>query len=154
MAKQKYSNPFSHVDGWERNKPYAIISERQASSPHYKELSGDAVKLFEHLKLSRKYYTGTDKTGTSRAINGDCLCFYWNRELAERNGFKNPNKTLRAMRELVRNGFIEVIENNGNRRKKSVFRFSWQWQKNEIELSDASRTYLEPNKSRQEYTES
>ena len=143
MARKKYDNPFANVDGLEKNKPYALISEKQAMSPAFMRLTGDAVKLLVYLKQSRKYYTGIDKNGASRAINRDCLCFFWNRELAERNGFRNPNKTLKAMRELVRNGFIEVIENNRHRRKKSVFRFSDKWQRYpDIVLSDASRTYL------------
>ena len=148
MPKKKYDNPYSSVDGIEKNKPYALISNRQASSPAFMELSGDAVKLLVSLKLSRKYYTGKDKSGVSRAINGDCLCFYWNRELARRNGYRNPNKTLCAMRELVKNGFVEVIENNGHRKKKNVYRFSWRWQQKErgkdLILSDASKLFVDP----------
>lgn len=152
MSKSKNENPFTWVDGIEKKKPFMIISEKQAQSYAFISLSGDAVKLLVQLKICRKYYRGTEKNGISRAINGDPLCFYWNRELAERHGFNNPNKTLKSMRELVRYGFVDVLENNAHRHKKSLFRFDWKWQKIEqdadIELSDAAKTYLEPNRSK------
>ena len=151
MARKKYSNPFEYVDGLQKNKPFATISEKQAKNLNFQNLSGDAVKLLVYLKLSRKYYTGTDKDGNGKAIDGDCLYFHWNRALAQRNGFKNPNKTLRAMRELVSNGFVEVIENNKYRRTKNLFRFSAQWQNESetIKLTEASRTYLCNEKTKQ-----
>lgn len=144
MARRN-DNPFAKVDGLEKNKPFTTISEKQATSPAFRRLSGDAVKLLVDLKLSRKYYTGTDKSGANRAINGDCLCFYWNRELAKSKGYNNPNKTLEHMRELVRNGFIEAVENNKNLQKKSVFRFSCNWQQDDFILSNASKAYLKEN---------
>lgn len=50
----------------------------------------------------------------------------------------------------LNNGFIEVLENNKTRHKESVFRFSEQWQKDKIELSTDSRTYIESEKERKE----
>lgn len=149
MAR-KNDNPFAMVDGLEKNKPFMTISQKQAASPAFKRLTGDAAKLLVCLKISRKRYMGEDESGKSRAIDGDFLRFTWGRETAKAYGFGNPNKTLEAMRDLVRNGFVEVLENNKPIHKENVFRFSWQWQNENIVLSDASRTYIQtkPKKKR------
>lgn len=146
MAK-KTKNPFAYVDGLENGKAYALLSMRQAKSKAYIDLSSTAKAVLMAMKLQRQYYTGTDrKTGEKRAINGNVLEFTFARHEQRLYGYMNPNAVHKAIQELVRNGFVDVVENNGHRKTANVFRFSSAWrlldEGKEIPLSPASKTYL------------
>lgn len=145
MSRKKHNNPFARVDGM-NGGAFCTLSDEQATSRAYMKLSDGAARLLMVCKLCRQYHTGTDKDGRSRAIQGNILYFYLNRKLAERYGFTNPNRTRAEMIELVRLGFIDVIECNAHRRKKNVYAYCSKWQQyngQDIELSNAARTFIQ-----------
>lgn len=148
MGRKKQSNPFADVDGLD-GCAYAVISDKQYNSAAYKMLSEKGKDILTVCKLCRQFHVGTDKNGNSRTINGNRLYFYLNRELAERYGFKNPNVTRLAMIEVVKYGFIDVIENNSHRHKKNVYAYSSKWLEycgNDLELSRGARTFIQGKK--------
>lgn len=148
MSRKKHENPFSFVDGLS-GCAFATVSEMQVTSAAYRKLSDKAKVLLVVCKLCRQYHTGKDKDGKPRTIHGNILYFFFNRKLAERYGFVNPNKTRAALVELILYGFVDVIENNGHRHKKNVYAFCAKWQQyngSDLELSDGARTYIQGKK--------
>lgn len=144
MGKRK-QNPYAYVDGLEKNKPYAILSDKMALSSVYQGLSLEAKYVLQVCKLCRQYHQKTDKT-----LNNNLLYFYFNRKLQEKYGLKNPNKTRKALCELIENGFIDVVENNAHRKTKNIYAFCSKWRNKEISgeitLSDAALIYLKRTK--------
>lgn len=147
MSKKKNPNPFRFVDGAGCNDvAFAPIHEAEARSPTYQKLSDSAKVTLMICKLCRQYHIGKDKNDKPRTINGDILCFYFNREIQRRYGLKNPNKVRKSLIELVSNGFIEVVESGWTTRTKSIYRFSSKWQQidkgQEITFSPAEKAFL------------
>lgn len=142
---KKQNNPYAVVDGLEKNKPFAILTDKMALSKTYQELSFTAKNVLQVCKLCRQYH---QKNETK--IDNNPLYFYFNRKIQEKYGLKNPNKTRKALCELVNNGFIDVIENNAHRKTKNIYSFSGKWQIKEktgkIELSKGAETFLKQYK--------
>lgn len=138
-------NPFAAADGQTKNGAYTLMTDTQVRSAAYQSLSDGAKQVLLICKLCRQYHVGTDKNGNARAINGDPLRFYFNREIQRRYGLNNPNKVRRELIELVKAGFIDVIECNANRRLKNVYRFDHKWQqmdRGQIQLSQGALTFI------------
>lgn len=143
--KKKTPNPFAGVDGLD-GCAFTTVSDTQVLSPAYRKLSDKAKTLLIVCKLCRKYHRGEDKNEKPRTIKGNILYFYFNRKLAEQYGFKNPNVTRAALVELVRYGFIDVIENNAHRHIRNIYAYCSKWQQyngQDIELSNAARTFVQ-----------
>ena len=142
MGRKKKSNdPYKSIDGFNGgDSSFTRFYYEMALSPTYQKLSDKAKVTLEMCKLCRKFHQG------NYAIGGDPLKFYFNRELQKRFGLGNPNKVRASMIELVKNGFIEVVECNWNRKCKNVYRYSTKWhlldEGIEIELSDSSKTFI------------
>ena len=147
MAKEK--NPFAKVDGLAKHTPYATLSDNQALTKVYGKLSGDAAKVLGYCKLCRKYHTGISKNAELKAINGNILYFYFNRAIQKQYHLNNPNKVVNNILELINYGFIDVIECNGNTRKKNIYAFSDKWADIEkgtpIKLSQGAITFIRSN---------
>ena len=143
--KKKTPNPFAWVDGMGEGIAFTQMSEAQILSPAYRKLSDKAKTLLIVVKMCRKYHRGSDTDGNPRTIKGNILYFYFNRKIAEQYGFKNPNVTRKALCELIRYGFIDVIENNAHRRIKNVYAYCSKWQGykgQDIELSKAALLFI------------
>lgn len=153
--RKRNNNPFERVDGIDKGMPFAMLSDKQAKSPTYQQLSDGAKNTLMICRLMRQYHTGKDKDGKSRAINGCLLYFYFSRKLQRQYGLLNPNKVRRELIELVLNGFIEVVECNAHRKTKNIYSFSSKWQildsGGNIELSPGARAFIQgKNKEKNE----
>ena len=146
MGRKRQENPYCYVDGLEKNKPFAILSNNMALSGVYQNLSLNAKYVLIVCKLCRQYHQKADAK-----INNNPLYFYFNRKLQNLYGLKNPNKTRAAMCELIENGFLDVVENNAIHKTKNIYAFSGKWRlkenKGQIELSDAAETFLRQRKT-------
>lgn len=140
---KKHDNPFSMVDGCEKNEPFIMITSKMMRSETYQNLSNDAKYVLSVCKYCRRYHT-------REPIQDNILYFYFNRSLQKQFKLNNPNKVHKALEELVKNGFITVIECNKYRKIKNIYAFSGQWQikdqGKEIILSDAAKTFLKDYK--------
>lgn len=141
---KKNKNHFDEVDGINpyEHKAFSRLSDDMALSKVYQGLSADAKNVLSICKLCRQFHTKRDSY-----LLGNPLCFYFNRNLQERYGLKNPNKTRKALAELVQYGFLDVRENNANRKTKNIYAFSSKWRHlekaGEIELSPAAKTFIQ-----------
>ena len=140
-------NPFDRADGREKSTPYALLSDTQAKSKIYRSLKADAKHVYMICKLCRKYHTGRDRDGKSKAIQGNLLYFYFNRAVQQEYGLNNPNKVRKCLIELVEKGFIDVIECNGTTRKRNIYAYSDKWydleKGRDIKLSQAAQTFIQ-----------
>ena len=135
------SNPYKDVDSdGSYRDGFASLYWSMATSKVYMELSDSAKTLLMCCKLCRRF------NKTDFGFEDDGLTFYFNRELQKRFGLNNPNKVYRSMRELVTNGFIEVVQTGSNTRTKNTYRFSKQWIRKEkgqdVTLSNQSKAFL------------
>lgn len=147
---RKTHDSYAFVDGYEKGNAFARISEQQILSPTYQSLSDGAKHVLSVCKICRKYYKGTDKQGKSKAIDGNVLYFYFNREIQKRFGLNNPNRVREELIELVKKGFLDVVECNAHARKKNVYSFSSKWaaldKGEDIKLSAAARAFIQGKK--------
>lgn len=147
MPRKKTVNPFGKVDGMEHGQSFAPLYERQAKTKIYWSLSPEAKHVYSICKLCRKYHLGRDKDGRDKAINGNILYFYFNRAIQREYGLNNPNLARKCLIELVEKGFIDVIECNGNTRRRNIYAYSDKWQEiekgKEIKLSQQAQTFIQ-----------
>ena len=133
------NNPFAACDGVQKNRPFIIITGKMIKSKNYQNLSNDAKYILNCCKYCRVYHT-------KEPIQDNVLYFYFNRSLQKQFNLNNPNKVNKALRELIKSGFIDVVENNGLRRQKNIYCFSDKWQEidngKQIILSDAAKVFL------------
>lgn len=148
MKKNKYRDPFEQVDSMGHGVPFARLSDKQALSPTYQHLSNGAKNVLAICKLCRQYHTGYDQNGNTRILKNNPLNFYFNRKIQQRYGLKNPNTTRQYLVELVKAGFLDVVENGSNTRTKNIYRFSFNYLYHDqtppvqVELSEAAQTFI------------
>lgn len=145
MGKKNSINPFDDVDGVNpyNHCAFSRLTDDMALSKVYQSLSADAKNVLSICKLCRRFHT-------KNKLLDNPLCFYFNRNLQERYGLKNPNKTRIAIIELVQKGFLDVKENNSHAHTKNIYAFSSKWRHlektGEIDLSPAAKTYIQGRK--------
>ena len=91
-------------------------------SDAFLNLSSNAMKLYVYMKL--QYYGQHDKP------LGKQDHFFFNRAMYTKIYpiFSNGEQFAKYSHELIKNGFIEEIENGKNTRTKSIYKFSDKWQ--------------------------
>lgn len=132
MAKHKRKEPYkrksfeTRIPGLasETKEPYAGIAYTLFMSDAWRSLSAGAINLYLAMRYEYK--------------GGDELTFNFNRgkwlnnpKFGKNNYklFKSPNDFYKSRDELVRLGFIEVVESGRNTRTKAVYTFSDKWQR-------------------------
>ena len=142
MGRKKTIDAFVDYDGMSDKTPFARLSNKQAKeSPTFQSLSDFAVRTLMICRLCRQYHFKD-----CNKIYGQDHYFYFNRAIQRQYGLNDPNKVHRALVELVQKGFLDVIENNANRRKKNIYAFSKGWllldNGQQLELSPQAKTYI------------
>jgi hypothetical protein len=94
---------------------YSRISASMLKSEAWIKLKAIAVKLYIYLKLK---YMGNPH-------NIEFQCTY--KEINQHIGF-NDTSIKSAYDDLIKKGFIKVIENNQSRMKSNKYKFSDNWQ--------------------------
>lgn len=139
MGKRS-KNIYLDIDTSEYKPAFYMTADDMLLSPAYMSLSDGAVRLLNLIKILRKY-------SRKDPPNGDELNFYCNKAVREMYGWKDPNKFYRCLAELIRWGFVEVVEIGKTTRTKNIYRYSSQWQRtikgHDVILSNTSRNYLE-----------
>lgn len=156
MGRRKTKNPFADIDStntYSRHESFAPMYHSQLVSPAYMELSDSAKALLTVCKDVRRFSLSRTQGGSyPQAPKDDPLCFYMNRALVKQygSGWTSPNKFMRAMRELVLHGFVEVVEIGSTTRTKNIYRFSTKWQKlkpdERITPEGADKIFLTPKR--------
>lgn len=112
---------FEHIDG----KPTvsANIYADMAESDAWKALTPRAQVLYMYMKL-QLYGQNPKPDGYD-----DDECFYFNKAMYMQHYglYTNPSRFREDRDMLVKYGFIEVVFNGENVRKKNVYRFSPMW---------------------------
>lgn len=100
----------------------AVLFATMLQSNAYLDLSPNAMKLYTYMKL--QLY------GQKEKPQGKQDCFVFNKAMYTKTYplFKNGEQFTKYCHELIKNGFIEEIENGHTTRTKSIYRFSDKWQ--------------------------
>ena len=129
MGRKKKFKP----NTWEsvgENTLSATLYSTMLQSKAYKSLSNNAKVLYTYMKLQLYGQKNVpDPDGLNRA------CFYFNKamwlddkEHPESYGlYKNGKQFKRDIDQLVKYGFIDVVEDNHTTRKKNIYSFSYRW---------------------------
>lgn len=145
--RKKRTDPFERVDGYRHGISFSRLTEMQAETKIYQKLDPESKDVLSVCKLCRKYHVGYNTEAGLKSIEGNLLWFYFNRALQVKYGFMNPNKVRKALIELVLTGFIEVVEDNANTRRKNIYKFSDKWQDvekgKELKLSQVDKTFIQ-----------
>ena len=129
---RKKGSPFQGVDCenvYNDTDSFSAVYHSQITSPAFMALSDEAKVMLMICKDTRRFYMRRYGGTFPDAIRDDPLCFYMNRGLLRAYGRNNPNKNQRALQELVRYGFIRVVELGWNTRTKNIYRYSQRWKK-------------------------
>ena len=114
------------------------------TSPAWQDLSPIAHDLYIYCK-DQHGYTPPNVTGDGKA-NKDY--FVMNREKWQEHykACASPNAFIKAMRELVTHGFVEVYQNGKNTRTSTIYRFTSKWKdwtkENGVDLNGASKAFM------------
>ena len=113
---------------------FAIIYEGTLTSKQYTSMSPTAKQLYVTCISQNLSKKGTANLHLFNQQNGT--------NYNEKNGyFTMPNKRIedyglkpntchsKSFKELIDNGFIEVVENNRHRHIENIYRFSTAWKK-------------------------
>lgn len=133
----------SQFPAWQarhKNERYARISRSMEESPAWKSLGGNAIRLYlkctawtydaenrKKEKASEKLYPRDKWLGSPNIKDGD---FFLNSAKVIASGvFKGDTTLRRAIKELVKYGFIVCIVQGKTGRKdlKAVYRMSDKW---------------------------
>lgn len=103
---------------------YASMLQSQA----YKSLSNNAKVLYQYMKL--QYYGAKPIEGQAQD------CFYFNKAMYINDEehpnsyglYKNGAQFQRDLKQLVKHGFIEIVECGKTTRTKNIYKFSAKWQ--------------------------
>lgn len=100
----------------------AVLFASMLQSNAYLDLSSNAKVLYTYMKL--QLY------GQAEKPQGKQDCFVFNKAMYTKVYplFKNGEQFTKHCHELIRNGFIEEIENGHTTRTKNIYRFSDKWQ--------------------------
>lgn len=104
----------------------ATIYASMLQSDAYKDLSNNAKVLYTYMKLQQY--------GAKKIENMPTDCFYFNKAMyikGNANGYElyaNGKQFQRDLKQLIDNGFIELVENGWNTRTKNIYKFSGKWQ--------------------------
>ena len=131
---------------WQSNrksKAFSLVSRDMLLSTAWQALNPTAVKLYICC-LDQLGYKPPTVTGDA---SNDRDYFVMNRELW-RDRYRvtsSPNVFMRAMRNLVSHGFVEVYRSGKNTRTKTIYKFSGQWKswtaKEKLDLKGASLAF-------------
>ena len=127
---RKKGSPFQDVDCenvYNSTDSFSPVYHSQITSPAYMALSDEAKVLLMICRDTRRFYMRREGGTYPDAIRDDPKMFYMNRALLKTYGRNNPNKNRRALQELVRYGFIRVVELGWTCRQKNVYRYTQRW---------------------------
>ena len=139
QRQKKSRNPFAAVDVHKIYDGVAFnqVYHEQIVSPAYMALTDSAKVLLQICKDTRRFYIKKEggtypnaipyKKG-GNTITDDPTAFYMNRALLRQYGRNNPNKARADLQQLVRYGFITVLQLGHNTRTKNIYQYSNKWQ--------------------------
>lgn len=136
---KKSKNPFTEVDVeyTYRGQNFSVMYHDQITSPAYMALSDSAKVMLQICKDTRRFYMKKEGGTYPNAIpyrkgenivTDDPTAFYMNRALLKLYGRSNPNRARADLQQLVRYGFITVLQLGCNTRTKNIYQYSNKWQ--------------------------
>jgi hypothetical protein len=149
MAKRKKYIKKSFESSGASSDVSANIYSSMLISKAYTALTHRQQRLYTFMKL--QYYA------QKRHPNNNPECFYFNKSLWWNmyNLYHNPNTFAEDRDALIEKGFIKVVEDGYNTRKKTVYQYSDKWKSYgtesfNIEFSEMSKSLR--SKKRKEKT--
>ena len=132
MAKKKKYVPktfestirYTDENGYNKLDTSANLFHSMLISEAFKNLTNRQKVTYLYMK--DLYYN----VPTAKHPNGDKMYFYFNRHIwKDLYGTHTNGERVRSdIDALIKNGFIEEVENNKNLRQKNVYKYSDKWQ--------------------------
>lgn len=108
--------------------PYVALYASMTNSPMWHALTGSQRELY---RFCRSQYSTKDKPPEVKGVPTSEM-FFMNWAIAVKTGlYKDKKAFYRDVKSLVSHGFIEHLPGGDEVGKKSVYRYSSQWWKNE-----------------------
>ena len=128
-------------------KKYETFRERDSFCPMHWELvnSWAYLQLSDSAKVCLVFCKSLIRYQNSTGLpEGQ---FYFNRGIWKGFGwYKDPNKVLKDLRQLVQYGFVTVVRSGRNTRTKSIYKLSDAWQGlrslEDMKLSGEDKAFL------------
>jgi len=115
MGNKKRDSKFEPFEGKSKTGRHIRLTASMLQHRAWKELKPIGFKLYALLKTK---YAGID-----RGIEFECTY----KEILQKTRLVDDS-TKKAFDDLIRKGFIEVVENNRSRMKANKYKFSSKWQ--------------------------
>lgn len=132
MGSSKSTKPNDPLTSFSKSDNFATIYDGTYTHERFKKLNQSAKLLYTYCQLQRWSKKGRDhlyKFNRQNGTNYDHEKGYFTMSVKRIKEFNLDPGTChkRAFKELIENGFIEVVENNRLRHKENIYKFSTRW---------------------------